>query len=51
MSQVLGEIPLTIKIRTGIAQNQPVAHKLVTKIQTEWGVSSVTVSLFLCFFC
>lgn len=44
MSQVLGEIPLTIKIRTGITASTPVAHKLVTKFQTEWGVSHVTVS-------
>ncbi|KAI5476431.1 zinc finger dihydrouridine synthase [Pseudohyphozyma bogoriensis] len=43
MSKVLGEIPLTIKIRNGISHNAPVAHKLVTKMQTEWGVSAVTL--------
>lgn len=44
MSQVLGEIPLTIKIRSGITGGSPVAHKLVTRMQKEWGVSAVTVS-------
>lgn len=44
MSQVMGDIPLTIKIRTGITNTTPVAHKLVTKMQSEWGLSAVTVS-------
>lgn len=43
MSQVLGEIPLTIKIRNGITGATPVAHKLVTQMQGPWGVSAVTV--------
>lgn len=43
MSQVLGEIPLTVKIRTGIANNQPTAHKLMPRFQKEWGVSAVTM--------
>lgn len=43
MSQVLGEVPLTVKIRTGIANNQPTAHKLMPRFQKEWGVSAVTV--------
>lgn len=43
MSKVLGEIPLTIKIRNGITNSSPVAHKLVTKMQTQWGVSAVTL--------
>lgn len=43
MSQVLGETPLTIKIRTGVTQSQPVAHKLVQRVQGEWGVSAVTL--------
>ncbi|KAL8277400.1 hypothetical protein RQP46_010240 [Phenoliferia psychrophenolica] len=43
MSQVLGEVPLTIKIRNGITHGQPVAHKLVTRFQGEWGVSAMTL--------
>ncbi|KWU45236.1 FMN-linked oxidoreductase [Rhodotorula sp. JG-1b] len=43
MSQVLGEVPLTAKIRTGVANNQPTAHKLMPRFQKEWGVSAVTM--------
>ncbi|KAM0753283.1 FMN-linked oxidoreductase [Meredithblackwellia eburnea MCA 4105] len=43
MSEVLGETPLTIKIRNGIQHNSPVAHKLVQRMQGEWGVSAVTL--------
>ncbi|GAA5871429.1 hypothetical protein JCM3774_005596 [Rhodotorula dairenensis] len=43
MSQVLGEVPLTVKIRTGVANNQPTAHKLMPRFQKEWGVSAVTM--------
>lgn len=46
MSQVLGEVPLTIKIRNGIAHSAPVAHKLIPRFQKEWGVSAMTVSCF-----
>lgn len=43
MSQVLGEIPLTIKIRTGVQQGNPVAHKIIPRFQKEWGLSAMTV--------
>ncbi|GAA5949641.1 hypothetical protein JCM21900_002481 [Sporobolomyces salmonicolor] len=43
MSKVLGEVPLTIKIRTGVASNMPTAHKLIPRMQKEWGVSAVTL--------
>ncbi|KAM0789358.1 hypothetical protein ACM66B_000189 [Microbotryomycetes sp. NB124-2] len=43
MSKVLGEIPLTIKIRTGISQNSPVAHKLIPNFQSKWGLSAMTI--------
>jgi tRNA-dihydrouridine synthase 3 len=45
MSRVLGEIPLTIKMRTGVRENQNVAHKLVPKARREWGVGALTVSV------
>ncbi|GAA5852288.1 hypothetical protein JCM3766R1_005087, partial [Sporobolomyces carnicolor] len=43
MGQALGEIPLTIKIRTGVTNNQPVAHKLMPRLQSEWGIQAVTM--------
>jgi len=43
MSQALGEIPLTIKIRTGITNKDPIAHKLMPRLQTEWGIQGITV--------
>lgn len=43
MSQVLGEVPLTIKIRTGVQTGQPVAHKMIPKFQKDWGLSAMTV--------
>jgi len=45
MSKVLGEVPLTVKIRTGVSNSQPTAHKLMPRFQKEWGVSAVTVRL------
>ncbi|SCV70048.1 BQ2448_1442 [Microbotryum intermedium] len=43
ISQVLGEIPVSLKIRTGVAANSPVAHKLMPRLQREWGVSAITM--------
>ncbi|GAA6011175.1 hypothetical protein JCM10207_005526 [Rhodosporidiobolus poonsookiae] len=43
MAKVLGEVPLTIKIRTGVTNTQPTAHKLMPRLQKEWGVSAVTM--------
>lgn len=47
MSQALGEIPLTIKIRTGITNKEPIAHKLMPRLQTEWVIQGITVNVFL----
>ena len=35
-------IPLTLKMRTGIQNKQSVAHSLIPKLR-DWGVSMVTV--------
>ncbi|GAA97356.1 uncharacterized protein L969DRAFT_87290 [Mixia osmundae IAM 14324] len=43
MNRVLGDIPVTIKLRTGIKENNLVAHKLVRRAQNEWGVGAVTI--------
>ncbi|XP_030846055.1 tRNA-dihydrouridine(47) synthase [NAD(P)(+)]-like [Strongylocentrotus purpuratus] len=41
MSSVL-DIPLTVKMRTGVHNDNPVAHKIVRRIY-DWGASVVTV--------
>lgn len=41
MSAALGEIPVTVKLRTGTATRT--AHKLFAKAQTEWGVGAITL--------
>lgn len=45
-SQVLDDIPFTVKTRTGVYADKSVAHELVPRME-EWGASAVTVSIFL----
>lgn len=47
VSQVL-DIPLSIKTRTGVYIDRPIAHNLMPKFH-EWGVSMITVSKFVVF--
>ncbi|PKI82890.1 Dus3p [Malassezia vespertilionis] len=42
MNAALGEIPLTIKLRTGTSAKQT-THKIFARAQTEWGVQGVTL--------
>jgi len=42
MNRALGEIPLTIKVRTGVKDGKNTAHKLLPDLQS-WGVSSFAV--------
>ncbi|KAG8978890.1 tRNA-dihydrouridine synthase 3 [Tulasnella sp. JGI-2019a] len=42
MNRALGEIPLTIKVRTGVKDGRNTAHKLVPKLPG-WSVGAVTV--------
>ncbi|EPQ29991.1 uncharacterized protein PFL1_02664 [Pseudozyma flocculosa PF-1] len=42
MNAVLGETPLTIKLRTGTTSKQT-THKLFARLQTEWGCSAATL--------
>ncbi|KAG9019423.1 tRNA-dihydrouridine synthase 3 [Tulasnella sp. 427] len=42
MNRALGEIPLTIKVRTGVKDGRNTAHKLMPKLDS-WGVSAVTI--------
>ncbi|KAL7425046.1 tRNA-dihydrouridine synthase 3 [Cryptotrichosporon argae] len=43
MNRALGEIPLTVKFRTGVAAGKPNAHKLIPRFATEWGASAMTL--------
>lgn len=40
------DVPLTVKIRTGVQEKSNIAHKLIPEMK-KWGVSMVTVSLEL----
>jgi hypothetical protein len=44
MNKALGEIPLTIKMRTGVKEGRNNAHKLMPRIGAEWNVGAMTVS-------
>ncbi|RXK36031.1 tRNA-dihydrouridine synthase 3 [Tremella mesenterica] len=43
MNRALGDIPLTVKFRTGVANGKPTAHKLIPRFATEWGVGAMTL--------
>lgn len=43
MSRALGEIPVTIKLRTGVKDGRNNAHKIMARAATEWGVGCITV--------
>lgn len=45
MNRALGEIPLTIKIRTGVKEGKNTVHKLMPRLDG-WGVGAVTVESF-----
>ena len=47
MNKALGEIPVTVKLRTGVKDGRNNAHKLMPRIAPEWGASAITVSAFL----
>lgn len=44
MSFAAGNVPVTIKMRTGIKTGVNTTHKLMPKAVQEWGVGAVTVS-------
>jgi tRNA-dihydrouridine synthase 3 len=43
MNKALGEIPLTIKMRTGVKEGRNNAHKLMPRIDAEWNVAAMTL--------
>ncbi|KAI5615370.1 tRNA-dihydrouridine(47) synthase [NAD(P)(+)]-like, partial [Silurus asotus] len=44
MTSVL-DVPLTVKIRTGVQHNCNIAHKLIPELK-KWGVSMITVCIY-----
>ena len=44
MNRALGEIPLTVKLRTGVKEGKNTAHKLMPRLAAETGVGAITVS-------
>lgn len=45
MDRALGEIPLTVKLRTGVKESKNTAHKLMPQLASETGVAAITVCL------
>ncbi|TFK29500.1 zinc finger dihydrouridine synthase [Coprinopsis marcescibilis] len=43
MNKALGEIPLTVKLRTGVKEGRNNAHKLMPRVATEWQASALTL--------
>ena len=44
MIGVMGDVPLTVKIRTGVSDHKAIAHNLIPRLR-DAGVSLVTVSI------
>jgi hypothetical protein len=43
MNRALGEVPVTVKLRTGVKDNRLTAHSLMPRLATEWNAACVTV--------
>lgn len=43
MNKALGEIPVTVKLRTGIKDNRNTAHRIMPRLATEWNAACITV--------
>lgn len=43
MNRALGEIPVTVKLRTGIKDGRNTAHKLMPRLASEWNAACITV--------
>lgn len=43
MNRALGDIPVTVKLRTGVKDGKNTAHKLMPRLGPEFGVSAITV--------
>lgn len=47
MNKALGDIPVTVKLRTGVKDGKNTAHKLMPRAAPEFGAAAITV----CHFC
>lgn len=43
MNKALGEVPVTVKLRTGVKDGRNTAHKLMPRVASEWGAGCITV--------
>jgi hypothetical protein len=43
MNRALGEIPVTVKLRTGVKDGRNTAHKLMPRLGAEWDVGCISV--------
>ena len=50
MNKALGEIPLTVKLRTGVKYGRNTSHKLMPRLGPEWGAAALTVRARLLLF-
>ena len=46
MNKVLGDIPVTVKLRTGVKDGRNTAHKLMPRLGAEFGAGCLTVRPF-----
>lgn len=44
MNKALGDVPVTVKLRTGVKDGKNNAHKLMPRVNSEWGAAAMTVS-------
>lgn len=44
MNKALGEIPVTVKLRTGVKDGRNTAHKLMPRLASEWNAGCISVS-------
>ena len=45
MNKALGDVPVTVKLRTGVKEGRNTAHKLMPRLGPEWGAAALTVCL------
>lgn len=43
MNRALGDIPVTVKLRSGVKDGKNTAHKLMPRLGPDFGVSAITV--------
>ena len=49
MNRALGDIPVTVKLRSGVKDGKNTAHKLMPRLGPDFGVSAITVGRFAAF--